>query len=299
MNASRDPDRLIKAFLLEGPDRLHDQVYDAVRADVDMKRQRVVIGPWRLPTMNKLAPIGLGTAAVVAVLLLGSRLFGAPVSPGGPGATPDRTDTALPTSAPVATLPLGPYLVKDTGAFPNTPSITVTIPAPGWAPLPAYGGLTKGPDTDPPQAAMLLWAFPARTGLDVYGDPCQWKSTTPDKPATTVEEIAAALAAQQGRDASVPVDVTVTSGAPGKLVRLHVPNDAVFADCDDGVFATYGIAGTMAPNRSQQAPGQVDELWILNVNDTVVIIDAMYRADTPAALIDEMRAIAESARFAW
>ena len=35
------------------------------------------------------------------------------------------------------------------------------------------------------------------------------------------------------------------------------------------------------------------------MNGAVTIIDAMYRPDTPAAVIDEMRAIAESADFGW
>ena len=81
MNARRDPDRLIHDFLMEGQTELADQVYDAVRASIEQKRQRVVIGPWRLPTMNKLVPIALGTAAVVAVLLVGSQLL--PRAPAG------------------------------------------------------------------------------------------------------------------------------------------------------------------------------------------------------------------------
>jgi hypothetical protein len=131
----------------------------------------------------------------------------------------------------------------------------------------------------------------------VYGDPCQWKSTTPETPATTVDEIAAALAAQASRDASDLVDVTV-GGHPEKKVTLHVPTDAVFEDCDDTSFASYGVAGTSDPNRTHQGPGQIDEIWILNVNGAVAILDVMYRPDTPAPLIDEMRAIAESATFA-
>jgi hypothetical protein len=67
MNAPRDPDRLIHAFLMEGQTELADQVYDAVRASIDRTHQRVVIGPWRLPAMNKVIPIGLGAAAVIAV----------------------------------------------------------------------------------------------------------------------------------------------------------------------------------------------------------------------------------------
>ena len=76
MNARRDPDRLIHAFLLEGATELADQVYDAVRDRIEQKRQRVVIGPWRMPDMNKLVPIGLGAAAVVVVLVVGTQLLG-------------------------------------------------------------------------------------------------------------------------------------------------------------------------------------------------------------------------------
>ena len=146
---------------------------------------------------------------------------------------------------------------------------------------------------------MLLWATPLGTGYDVYGDPCQWKSTKPDSPATTADVIAAALAAQPSRDASEPVDVKLGTGYSGKKITLHVPSDVVFADCDEATYASYGHAGVSNPSRTHQGPGQIDELWILNVNGAVTIIDAMYRPDTPAAVIDEMRAIAESADFGW
>ena len=53
MTSSRDPDRLIHAFLMEGEEELHDQVYDAVRAVIEQKPQRAGFGPWRTLTMNK------------------------------------------------------------------------------------------------------------------------------------------------------------------------------------------------------------------------------------------------------
>ncbi len=74
--------------------------------------------------------------------------------------------------------------------------------------------------------------------LYVYGDPCQWSSTTPDPPATTVDELVAALSAQASRDASEPVDITV-DGYAGKSITLHVPDDAVFSDCDEGYFGSW------------------------------------------------------------
>lgn len=308
MTASRDPDRLIQAFLSEGEELLSDSIYDAVRAEIEQTRQRAGFGWWRTPIMSKIVPIGLGAAAVLVIgLLLGYQLLGTPGNVGGPDveptATPAVTDTPEPsiepTSSADAFLPEGPHLVEDAGALAGSPSTTVTIPAPGWTAIPAFGGLLKGLDEDPPQAAMLLWSWPVGTSFDVYGDPCKWASTRPDTPATTVEEIAAALAAQTSRDGSDPVDVTV-GPFTGKKVTLHVPEDwnRSSNDCDQKTFASYGTNGG-EPERYHQGPGQVDELWILNVNQAVVILDVMYRPDTPAALIDEMRTIVESATFAW
>jgi hypothetical protein len=307
MNARRDPERLIHAFLMEGQTELADQVFDAVRAATERKRQRVVIGPWRTPIMNKLVPIGLGAAAVVVALVVGIQALGPPAPSGvggAPSATPAATlspspapSVATPSSTPVGQLPEGPFAIEDqTGPL----RITVTIPSSGWRSNPEVEAIGKGEDADPPEAAMLAWSWPAGTGFFVYGDPCHWASTKPDTPATTADDLVAALAAQPSRDASEPVDVTV-GGYSGKSITLHVPNDfpnpaEAFKDCDEGNFASYGVPGD-EPSRYHQGPGQVDEFWILDVDGSIAIIDAMYRPNTPTALIQELRAIAESATF--
>jgi hypothetical protein len=99
MTAQRDPDRLIHAILMEGSEQLQDQIYDAVRAEIERKRQRAVFGPWRMPDMNKLVPIGLGAAAVVVALVIGAQLL--PRAPGGVGGAPSAVPTAPPSPTPV------------------------------------------------------------------------------------------------------------------------------------------------------------------------------------------------------
>jgi hypothetical protein len=280
-----------------GADQLNDRVYDDVRAEIEQKRQRVVIGPWRMPDMNKLVPIGLGAAAVVVVLVVGTQFFG-PRAPAGVGAAPSATpepSVAAPSSATDG-LPVGPFTIVDDGDPNSAVRTTVTIPASGWTANPEFGAIGKGEDADPPEAAMLAWSWPAGTRFDVYQNPCKWASTRPDTPATTVDEIVTALASQASRDASDPVLVTV-GGYAGQRIILHVPNDAEFADCDQGNFASYGEAGRSEPSRHHQGPGQVDELWVLDVDGAIVILDAMHRPNTPAGLIEELRGIAESATF--
>ncbi len=64
MTARRDPDQFIKAYLEEGLTELPDRAYDAVRSEIDHTRQRVVIGPWRVPNMNNFARFAIAAAAI-------------------------------------------------------------------------------------------------------------------------------------------------------------------------------------------------------------------------------------------
>lgn len=321
MTASRDPDRLVRAFLLEGDEELSDRVYDAVRAEIEQTRQRAVIGPWRTPSMNRFVTFGLGAAAVVLALVVGAQLLGSPSSNvGGPGgepsatAEPIATPTAqpIPTSTPWSGLPEGPFDVTGTdGAMDGELVQTIVdIASPGWTSMPDLDYVYKDDDgLDAPQTVgggLIAWTFPVGTEFLVYEDPCQWATTIPELPATTPDQIAAAFLAQAQTDATTPIDVTI-GGYAGKTVTLTVPmsyevpgatREEEFGDCDEETFAFYGIVGNeSAVVRNAQGPGQIDELWILDVDGSIVILDAAYSPATPPDLVDELRALAESATF--
>ena len=53
MTTPHDRDRQLEAYLVDGPTELPDPSFDAVRARTESTRQRVVLGPWRFPEMNK------------------------------------------------------------------------------------------------------------------------------------------------------------------------------------------------------------------------------------------------------
>jgi hypothetical protein len=299
MTASRDPDRLIHAFLDEGLDELPDPVYDAVRDRIEQTRQRALIGSWRTPDVNRYLKIGLAAAAVVVIAVVGFQFLGNSDT-GSPGASesaePSATATPRPSPTPTdpeqsyGPLSEGPYvLVYEQLLDVRT---TVTIPAPDWHGLPTYTNVEKHGIADPPQGAGLVVY-----GKDmlVYGDPCAWESTRPDDPAASLDELVAALSAQTSRDASPPVDVTV-GGYPGKMLTLHVPEEAVFSDCDGGEFRTL-IEVETGDARVHQGPGQISEVWVVDVDGTLLFFDAGYFADTPAEDVEEMRAMVESATF--
>jgi hypothetical protein len=301
MNASRDPDHLIRTFLMEGEELLQDPIYDEVRAAIEQKRQRTFIGPWRTPIMNRFVTVGLGAAAVVVIgLLLGAQLLGSPTNVGGPGgeSTPtpeasvaDPTATPEPSPSEAGGLPEGSHLLweGDNGGVP----VTVNIPASGWYGEPGIGFIEKGFNgSDPPDGSgMIVFT----EDIYVYGDPCEWSTTRPDQPASTVDEAVAALSAQASRNATAPVDVTL-GGYAGKSITLHVPDDADEAECDEGEFASWGVR-TEDPARVHQGPGQIDELWILDVDGQLVIIDAAHYEQTPAEDVEELHAIVDSITF--
>jgi hypothetical protein len=302
MTAPTDLDRQLEAYLTDGPIELPEPSFDAVRDRMESTRQRVVLGPWRFADMSKLVPIAIGGAAAVVAVALGVQ-FLRPVAPGGVGGGPSPSPSPTATLAPPleGEVPVGKLLWME-----GTPPITVTIPAEGWTNPEGFDALMKGDSEDPPEAALIGGPLP--DGVYVYGDPCLWDFTTPSEPATTVDDIVAALAAQPGRDASVPQDVTI-GGFPGKHIVLHVPESdlprgEVFRDCNkrngSPEYASWGTAtdgGEPMPDRWHQGPGQIDELWFVDVGGEVVVLDAMYRPTTPAALMVELRSIVESAEF--
>jgi hypothetical protein len=310
MTTPRDPDRLIHAFLREGAEQLDDQVYDAVRADIDHKRQRVVIGPWRVPTVSKLVPIGLGVAAVIAAIFIGSRFIGSPSSNvGGPAVESSPTPqpsvvaqstqpSSTPEPSPSATgvIPEGPHLLLSEGSEPM--EITVTISAPGWFGEPGSYYVIRGEDADPPpdRAGMLVYSG---SEYYVYGDACTWSSTKPNTPATTVDELVDALANQASREASAPEDITV-DGYAGKKIILNMADDVDLDACDEGLFALFGqqegeveTADDVA--RYSQGPGQIEEVWAVDVDGLVVVLDGAYHADAPQNVVDELRDMFASA----
>ena len=94
MTASRDPDRLIAAFLEEGPEVLPDWVHGAVRDEIHDERQSAARGLWRISMMRKY----LATAAAAAVVVAGAAFVATRAPQAGLGDSP----TPIPMPTPEA-----------------------------------------------------------------------------------------------------------------------------------------------------------------------------------------------------
>jgi hypothetical protein len=242
MTAHDDLDRQLNDLLRDGPAELPYQSFDAVRARTEQTAQRVVVGPWRLPEMNKIVTIGLGATAVVVLLFVGAQLFGSPS--GGLGGAPSQAaepsvaePTASPEPSPSAAAP----------APPLTQSFTSTL----------HGYSVSYPEGWTAQAATEPWTestFPLLFGLphaDFLYDPTLEDNlfltiaSQPIGDSTPEDWVAQQMASEEGCDMTEPIAVEggtgvigcthafVTSAGRGYWIQLYTSGDAP---------ATYDLA---------------------------------------------------------
>ncbi len=197
----------------------------------------------------------------------------------------------MPIPLPDGPLKPGTYVsnLDHAGPYPN---VILELPE-GWS---SFGGhwVNKKLDT-PGLVAITFWNV-----HEVYVDGCHWRQPrlTPGRGS---DELAQALAERPLRNATTPVDVTL-AGYSGMYLRWSVPDDIDFADCDvdpvDGkhYFESW-TAIVIGGDRYQQGPGQVDEIWILDVDGNRVVIDAMYMPGSSEEDIAEMRRVVETLQF--
>ncbi len=135
--------------------------------------------------------------------------------------------------------------------------------------------------------AVVLWPAGDFITADIYTDPCNWSTSIAEPPVgLTVDDLANALAAQAMRGDAGPTDVTV-DGFDGKYLEMSVPADIDFADCDQDQFRSWD-------GRFHQGPGQIDRLYILDVNSQREVIILHHMPGTSEADLAEQQAVFES-----
>jgi len=298
MTVSRDPDRIIRAFIDEGLTELPDRVYDAVRSDIDRTRQRVVIGPWRTPSMNSFAKVLIAAAAVVVVAIVGINLLprtggdvgGGPAPTPSPSASASPTASAQPSPSPVA-FP-GPGALE-IGRHPLTRggvTFSVELTKSGWNSEQDFF-FNKDVAIGPEWASFLFWD-PSPRG--VYSDPCAHTTSPPAGPLAA--DLAAAVASIPGTDVvSPPSDVTV-GGRPGKHVAITVPENAPCPAGDGGFYLWYGDLA-QGETRFATRLGATYNVWIVDVAGTRLFIEAESMKGAKPAIGQEIQEIIDSIQF--
>jgi hypothetical protein len=297
MTKSRDPDRLIRAFLAEGQTDLPDQIYDAVRDRIEATNQRVVIGPWRTSDMNRFLAIGAAAAVVVLAIFIGLQVFGPPVGGPGPTVEPSPSLTPPPSPSPTAAAfpPRGGLSVGRHLFTVNGVPFTLELATSGWSSAGFAadidgGSISKGQGTGSANAWMPMWSLDG-----VYADPCGGVEAPPAGPS--VEDLAAAFTTIPGTEATEPADVTV-GGLPAKLVVLTVPEDIGCAPSQFYLWYDDIACGSDTPcGRYASAVGSTTRIWIVEVDGTRLTFEAETYEGASAELEQEIQQIIDSIQF--
>ena len=299
MTAPRDPDRLVRAFLEEGPDQLPDRSYDAVRSHIDRTRQRVVIGPWREPRMSNIARIAIAAAAVLVVAVLGYNFLPGNGGIGGPHPSPSPSPTLAPTPSPAATpgalalqltgpLAPGTYYVDDDGHTKGA-HMTMTVPA-GWSTPASTDTLVIKNEGAPGEVEVGSWGELTH----IFSDACKWDANSMVAVGTTVDQLVSALVVQKSRQASAPTDATL-GGYLAKRLELTVSPTLDTATCSSGNLRYWpGPGPDLNSGLCCNPAGNTDLLYIVDVGGQRLVIVARYYPGSTAADKAEMQAIIDS-----
>jgi hypothetical protein len=221
---------------------------------------------------------------------------GKPSGWGGPAASANAgaTDSSAPISD-VATGPValpqggglagGAYVIDlDRPGYDAYPSVQITVPNDGWESF----GFGVGHDN----VGIGLWDVDS-----VFSSQCTDKTKV--HPGASIDALVNALEDQQRRVVTKPVDI-VHDGAHGVQLELRVSNNIDISACDGGYFDSWTGAKDSTNAgccRWQQGAGQVDRLWILDVDGTRLVVDANYMPTADAADRRQLFDVVDSIRF--
>jgi len=167
--------------------------------------------------------------------------------------------------------------------YKHLPRIAVTLPS-GWFNNDGWAVNDGGP------LGLAFWDVDK-----VYPTGCRWQGKPKIDPGRTVGGLARVLATRPLRHASRPRDAEL-AGFRGQYLRWSVPRGIDISRCGQGYFESWKGRG-WATDRWQQGPGQVDRLWILNINGKRLVIDANYLPSATRKQRTELNRIVHSIRF--
>jgi hypothetical protein len=249
----------------------------------------------------------------IAISLLAAACT-AGVGSSNPTSTSSSVPTVTPTAPPTATaqttaqgtaqaIPSGTVnFSAGTYAFsfplldaPGMPFPTVAITVPdGWNSYKDFA--VQSLAGTPRERVVSFWNVDK-----VYANGCHWLGLPLIDPGPTVAGLATVLAQRPLRNATAPVAVSL-GGSTGEYLGWSVPADIDFSSCDrlpgdtQGFFESWTGLGP-ATDRYQQAPGQVDQLWILDVAGHRLVIDATYLPGSTGQDRSDLQQIVGSIRF--
>ena len=161
--------------------------------------------------------------------------------------------------------------------------IDFTLPA-GWA---VRNQLVYKPGDRSGEVAFSVW-----TVDQVYANPCHWQTgVLPSAPGA--RDLATRLVHQAGRNASALTPVQL-GGQYALRVQLSTPAGLDVSTCDQGEFRSWIGWGVLDGANAHNAPGQVDIVYLVDVDRRPLVIDVSRNPATAEADQAELEVILAS-----
>jgi hypothetical protein len=308
MNRAPDVELVLRDYFADdistAPDHVLDVIEERIKGQPQQRAWRVLR---RDSHVNSYLKPLLAVAAVIVLAVAGIAYFGQPSDSGvGGAASQAPSPSPVPSAAPSPSAAQSPSGVTPLpeGAVPggtyrltplaSAPSLTVDAIVPatwiGGPPCCLAGpvGESNGPD------GIALHFLAANS---IFSDPCHWNvdGSGPGQPGDievgpSVDELAAALAANAAYEATAPTDVTI-GGFAGKRVDLQLPP----GECDtlDG-NGVYFVFGGREGYIYAQGDGSDWQVSIVDVDGTRLIVALFSYAGTSASDLSAAQAIIDS-----
>ena len=237
------------------------------------------------------------TLAIVIVFALGACSSGSDAAdvPASTEATRETNTASTPQDMWTAAEPLGPiepgsYFI-DADLDPSTPlRVSYDIPAEGWV---SWIGAGKFGPNDGHVAVSIT------TVVNLVTHGCKDHLAADPPVGPSVDDLATALSELAPFEVTTaPEDVTIY-GYTGKYLELTVP-DMSFETCDAGDLRSW-IAPMDTAERGDAfygytGPGYTEEIWILDVDGTRLMIAAERSPGSPSEDLAEQAVVLASIR---
>jgi len=172
-----------------------------------------------------------------------------------------------------------------------------TIPAEGW--LSWIGAFKPEQGADAPGQLVGMSIVNA---TNLVQDGCTGHVAADPPVGPTVDDMATALAALSPFILTKPPTAVTAYGFSGKHLELTVPDIAfevsgdgtVFTDCADGELWSWIGKPLSFAYHGYSLPGQVEELWLLDVDGARLMIQTLWSPSSPEGDIAELRSILDS-----
>ena len=296
----RLPDALADLAAARTPDYLVDLLGQTART-----RQRpawATPGRWYPMTGFASRPALAAIAAILVVLVGGGILLSrqTPSGVGGPPASPSASPAPSPLASPSPSTELlsssaldrslkaGAYRVAEPFVTPFSITFSSEWTFKSYAPGDAQFVKTQTNDG----AAWVIVDVVDK----VFGDPCHTDGGAVYPRATsTVDGIVAALTQMTGYHIVTPPTDVVVGGYPGRKLVVKNDIDTATAGCTGGpMLPMWTIKGG---GQSGTNGGATEQLWVIDVGGTLVIIDGETFPTTPTAQQSEVGQIVQTLSF--